>query len=131
MLYYYQNNFIAARNYSEELYKIDPDSAQIINLHKAICYKHNLSLSIAEKEQQEIALTVAGVALGVVTVGLGILFSMKKKWKKNIKKQENCRAGDNIFHDKKNQKKMENNNKNVGLEIIFFMTIKNHMYEFS
>ena len=108
MLYYYQNNFIAARNYSEELYKIDPDSAQIINLHKAICYKHNLSVSIAEKEQQEIALTVAGVALGVVTVGLGILFSMKKKWKKN-----------------------EKNKKIVGLEIIFFMTIKNHMYEFS
>ena len=78
-LYYYQKNYPAARNYSEELCKIDPDSKQVLNLHKAVCYMHNTTNAAAAKEQQEMAITLASVALGVATVGLGILFSMKKK----------------------------------------------------
>lgn len=76
---YFVGDYPTARYYSEELYKIDPDSKQISNLHKAICYKHQVSNAAAEKDQQEIVLTTAAIALGIVTVGLGLIFSMKKK----------------------------------------------------
>lgn len=80
ILYYYKGDFESARVYSEELYKIAPDSRQIKNLHKAICYKSRQSNAQLVKERQESALTAAGIlALGLVSVGLGIIFSSKKK----------------------------------------------------
>jgi tetratricopeptide (TPR) repeat protein len=80
VLYYYRGDFESARVYSEELYKIDPDSKQIKDLHRAICYKSRQSDKKTERERQETALTAAGIlALGIVSVGLGIIFSSKRK----------------------------------------------------
>jgi mitochondrial fission 1 protein len=72
-------DYSMARHFADELYKMDPDTKQISNLHKAICFKHAAAASAARKEQQEVAITTAGVLLGVATLGMALFVSMKKK----------------------------------------------------
>lgn len=78
-LSYSMGDYSTARHFADELYKMDPDSKQIINLHKAICFKHAAAASAARKEQQEVAITTAGVLLGVATLGMALFVTMKKK----------------------------------------------------
>jgi tetratricopeptide (TPR) repeat protein len=78
-LYYSVGDFESARRYSEDLYRLEPDSKQIKSLHQAVSYRHNEAINEARKDDQRTALTAAGVAVGVLSVGVGLALSLRKK----------------------------------------------------
>lgn len=77
-LYYYTESYESAMIFSEELLKLDPDSNQIKNLHKAITYKYNKSKGL-QRDQQEAVLSAGLVGVGLLSLCLSIFLSMRKK----------------------------------------------------
>jgi tetratricopeptide (TPR) repeat protein len=77
-LYYSVGDYESARRYSQDLYRLEPDSKQIKTLHLGICYRHGEALK-QERDEKKAAMTAASVAVGVLTVGVGLAMSLRKR----------------------------------------------------
>lgn len=71
---YALGEYDTARRYAEDLRRAWPDSHQIATLHSAVAYRH------AERKKNDEA-TKAGLAVGVIALGLGIMAIMSSRKK--------------------------------------------------
>jgi hypothetical protein len=94
LLHYSLHNYSDARNYCEELYRLEPDNSQVIylliistflififyhtiqaeSLHKAICLRQRENI----KKNEQIVVG-ASIGIGLVAFGLGLALHLTKK----------------------------------------------------